>query len=305
MILPEEIVTRFKDKVAAGLRTRCVSLVENANQGTTSYTYLGRTAEGREFFLKVGDPVLLKRTRAVSACCKGLDFVPAVLDDGSLEIDGKDILITELKSGISIAEPFRLTDGQFLSWVKGYLAFSERIQSLRPQAVASRLYGTAAEFRKKLEDAVGTSWLKRCILADLLSVARQSRELDGCFRSVIHGDFSHDNFAFSPDGIAAIYDYDLLTLGLPSEDLALSFALRCRESAVRRADLRCMKERIATMVRLCGWPVEDWHTAIVMERLRLATHEIAEGPLTIGLALKIARRDRRQARMHAFVGGWR
>jgi len=290
-------VDRLKALIETELDVPLAELRENDVQGTMSKTYKGRTADGRAIFVKVGIPELLDRADVVVRQCRGLDFIPAALDRGGLEIDGRRVQVTECRCGETIIEPYRLTDVQFKSLIDGYAAFSARIQALQEFATAPRTSGFATRYRDVLLAYASRSRFVRWWLSDLLKVAARAESIDRRLTSVIHGDFNFYNFSFSKDGLVAIYDFDSLTHGMPCEDLLFSFTCRFRDSSLRRGDRNKLLRMLSEMIGRTKWPAEDWRAAIDLQRLLEAADLVREYSNSPLAAIKIVRRDRRHALM--------
>jgi len=303
MSVPFDNIDGLKALVESELGVRLLWLRKNAAQGTQSQAYRGLADGGLEVFVKVGDPLLLDRGRAVLEHCRGLAFIPAVLDRGGLEIDGRRVQITEYKSGEQIVDPCRLTGAQFRSWIDGYVAFSKRIQALQSLATVPRISGFASTYSEVLRTYALQSRFAKWQLSDLLQVAERAESIDRHLTSVIHGDFTFYNYSFSEDGLAAIYDCDALTHGMPYEDLLFAFTCRFRDNSLRRCDRKKLLRMLSEMIDRTPWPREDCRAAIDLQRLKEAVGLIEDYANPVLFALKAARRDHRHAFMLKALDG--
>jgi len=299
-----QIPSVLTDVLAAELHDPGLRLRANADQGANSHAYVCTCSDGRELFVKVAPEEKIFRTRAVLAACRGCPFVPRLRCERLLVCGQDRALVTDRAIGRTVDSILALSDVQFRSWIDGYVELSGRIQSLRPLATAPKSYGRMSAMAGMLRDRIAGIPLAKFLLRDLLAMEDVGSGPDGRSEQVIHGDFSFNNFLFAEEGLSAVLDFDSLTTGLPCEDLLASFVVRYRDTSVRGSRYALLRERLRSAVERSPWPVEDWHAAIDLQRMRFAILNLSGSSVGILDVLRTRREDSRLARMHRDTGGF-
>lgn len=277
--------------VAKRIGASSVRLERNATPSLASETYCGLASDSRRIFVKVASAESLVRSRKVHAVCADLDFIPKVLDDGPIDVEGKDVLVTEWIVGCP-GEPIEfMSERRFHSLFDGYLEFSRRIQVLRSVATHQNQSDVSALELETVNRYCRGGWLRKKLLRDLGDISMSDVTLDVGRLSVVHNDFHQLNYVFRGDALAAIFDFDSLSLGLPCEDICAALAVRNRSSRLseRQREKLCARTREA--FSLCGYSQDDWRLMVNRQRIRCAA-QICQGNSCFRL-LKLLRRDRR------------
>lgn len=276
--------------VAKRIGVSSVRLERNATPGRASETYCGLTSDSRRIFVKIASAKSLVRSRKVHAVCADLDFIPKVLDDGPIDVDGRDVLVTECIEGCPSVPIECMSERMFHSLFDGYLEFSRRIQVLRSVATHRNESDVSALELETVNRYCRGGWLRKKLLCDLGDISALDVTLDPSRVSVVHNDFHQLNYVFRGDALAAIFDFDNLSLGLPCEDICAALTVRNRSSRIsgRQREKLCARTRDA--FSLCGYSPEDWRLMVNRQRIRYAA-EICQG--RGGSLLKVVQRDSR------------
>ncbi len=279
-----------------------VSLTLNGYQGFASSAFRGVCADGRKIFVKLGPKASLERSRAVHAACSGLPFVPTVLNAPDTTFETFSVLVTDVVDGIHIEKHEQLNEGQLKGLVDGYVRFSASIQSVDAALVkANSYYGDVEADFAVVADFARRHALLAHGFADLLRLKPEERSFAGRAKSVIHGDFTHTNYAFSADGLAAIYDYDCLAWGLPCYELSLSVPGRYMDRHVSSSAQRRLRRQFVEMVRLVPYSADEWRLALNMQRVRWIANTIRRNPSPVKAWVSLRRSNRRLKELLSLV----
>lgn len=271
-----------------------VSLTLNGYQGFASSAFRGVCADGRRIFVKLGPQASLERSRAVHAACSNLPFIPNVLNAPDTTFETFSVLVTDVVDGIHIDKHEQLNEGQLKGLVDGYVRFSSSIQSVDAALVKENSYYGDVD----TDFAVVADFSRRHPLlsrgfADLLRLKPEDRSFAGRAKSVIHGDFTHTNYAFSPDGLAAIYDYDCLARGLPCYELSLGVPGRYMDRHVSPSTRRRLRRLFVEMVSFAPYSADEWRLALNMQRVRWIANAVRRNPSPVKAWAALRRFNRR------------
>lgn len=286
---PAGRVASLSDAVAASLGEGAVSLRPNSFQGCSSTTFRGNGANGHQVFVKLGSADGISRARAVLRACEGLAFIPRMLGDEALSFEGHSVLVTELLPSMDVERLERLSLRQVRGLAVSYRQFSERIQSLRPVAEGIGAYSDLAADLSAISAFVARHPRASRGFSDLLDVSSEAVAGAGRMESVVHGDFTHVNYGFGPDGLAAIYDYDALAFGFPCYELSLTVPGRYCARHLGAFARRRLRGHFAEMVRVAGYSADDWRLALTMQRIRWTAGAIRRHPSPLKACLSAHR----------------
>ena len=279
-----------------------VSLTLNGYQGFASSAFRGVCADGRKIFVKLGPQAALERSRAVHAACSDLPFIPNVLNAPDTMFETFSVLVTDVVDGILIDKHEQLNDGQLKGLVEGYVRFSSSIQSVDIALVQTNSYcGNSEEDFAVIADFANRHPLLSRGFADLPRLKPEERSFAGRAKSVIHGDFTDTNYAFSPKGLAAIYDYDCLAWGFPCYELSLSVPGRYMNRHISPSTRRRLRRLFAEMVRFAPYSTEEWRLSLNMQRVRWIANAIRRNPSPIKAWAALRRSNRRLKELLALV----
>lgn len=243
-------------------------------------------------FVKVGPGEEWTRTvnllREIGDC----GFFSRFLTDAPIEYNGSAVFIMDWRDS-RIVFPEDMSDRQAESFVAGCVKLSVALQKATdfiPIATSllapERLYGDISRY-------VGRHRITGRLLKGLLDIPAAERTFGSRPLAIIHGDFHSKNFGFSGDEFASVFDFDKLTQGLASMDLANALVERFSCLGLSAATRRRLAERTRYILSKAPWPREDFVIACNIVRLQFAVRRILKHPDSAWVALDILRRDRK------------
>jgi len=253
----------------------------------------GRTS----MFVKVVDRPAAEQTLAFLSAVESSPLLPRRVLKDAPDFAGHAVLCLDWRAVRSVnAED--MSDAQFDSFAEGCRRLSETVGAYRGPVVPAdedspdRQYAALREYAARRR-TVG--WLLR----PLLSLPEEARSYGRRPLCVIHGDFQPRNYGFDGERLAAVFDFDALTTGLPCEDAAYAFTERARRKNLSRAARARLTDLFLRLVKKSPWPKDMWLVAVNHARLRIASRRLESHPDAFFIAFDIWRRDRPLARLAA------
>lgn len=286
MINPDELSSRVADVL--GRRYALTPLGVKC-----TYPVFRGEADGvAPVFVKVGPKEEWTRTvnllREIGDC----GFFSRFLTDAPIEYKGSAVFVMEWRDS-RIVFPEDMSDRQAENFVAGCVKLSAALQKATdfiPIATSSLapelLYGDISRY-------VGRHRITGRLLKGLLDIPAAERTFGSRPLAIIHGDFHSKNFGFSGDEFASVFDFDKLTQGLASMDLANALVERFSCLGLSAATRRRLAERTRYILSKAPWPREDFVIACNIVRLQFAVRRILKHPDSAWVALDILRRDRK------------
>ena len=283
-------VRRLADSLAD--RLRLVSLDLAPLDVKCAWPVFKGTSFGQNpMFVKVTSPAAAERTlsflRSADVRC---DLLPRPILTEAFGFDGFAVLCLEWKD-VRTVNAEDMSDTQLEGFLAGCRRLSEVLANYRglvvepsedaPEMQYSALAGYASRHRL---------WGR--LLVPLLDIPEHERVYRGHALTVIHGDLQPKNYGFDGDRLAAIFDTDDLTRGLPCEDAAYAFTERARRSELSECARRRLLDNFRKMVAESPWSKDEWLIAVNHARLRIAARRLENHPDSFLIALDIARRDK-------------
>ena len=263
--------------------------------GCTWPVYRATAPGGRPLFVKVAPRDRIGRAKAFLSLADDCPLLPKVVPFEIPELADKDYICLEWVDAVRVnAED--MSDAQADSLLAGYLellsamARATDVMSSPAEETCERLYAAVAGYAKR-HMIVGR------LMAPLVDIPASERTYGGRATATIHGDFQPKNYGFRGDSLAAVFDVDGLTKGLPCEDLAYAFTERCRRAELSAAKRKRLVELFLRIVQNSPWTKDEWLFAVNRDRLRIAARRVASHPDSPITAFDIARRDRHLGRL--------
>ena len=247
--------------------------------------------DGREMFVKVTEKAAAERTLTCLGSAGDCPLLPRPVIPETLDFGDYAVLCLDWRETRRV-EPERMTDAQFLSFVKGLRSlagalksysgpFSDYAEEDRPESYYDALVRYAARHP-----------LASRLLKSLLTLPERMRSCAGRELVPIHGDFQSRNYGFDGDRFAAVFDVDDIVLGLPCEGATYAFTERLRHSELADDECRRIIDLFLRTVGMLPWPLEDWMFAVSHARLRIAARRLLRHPRSPLIAFDVLRRDR-------------
>lgn len=265
--------------------------------------YKATDDDGRDYFVKISSPELIKEARELLAEAGESEFLPKIVDLEIPEFAGKNYICLEWVDAKHI-EPEDMTDSEADSLVDGYLRFSKTLAKIT--RITEREAAEKTDyFYERVADYAKSHPVVSRVMKDLVEIPESERSYSNHTEVHIHGDFHSLNYGFRDGRLAAIFDPDKMTKGLRCEDVAYAFSERCRRSSLAPAKRKRLESLLMRCISRSPWPKEEWIIAMNRFRLRIAAHRIAKHPDSPFTAFDIARRDKNLRKLSAMISGGR
>lgn len=261
---PDGLAAKVEEALGAAL-----SRLEPLPGRSHSLNFRATAEDGRMFAVKLVPlrrEVAIRRIVARSRTVADPLAAGPVIPEERIEFDGFRLLCAKWMDGERKSLDM-LSDGELESLVLSHRRF---LGTLRDDGMLEP------------EFDVGRN-LEELLALDLPSgLRRELQEMTATVRDpartmVIHGDLNPGNLLFRDGRVSAFLDLEEFRRGLPAEDLvryAISSAEHLKFWQTRRR--RRTVERFADMVRLAGFPAEDWTFAVNAFRLRRIRRHIGK-----------------------------
>lgn len=240
-------------------------------------------------FVKLCPPEDARRALRFLTAVGASRLLPRAVLSEALDFRGQAVLCLEWKSAERVnAED--MTDAQADGFLAGCVELSELLARnpdvrIRPEDDPSHQYAELAAYARR------HSFLAR-LIAPLIGIPEDVRTYGDRRLVPIHGDLQPRNYGFDGNRLAAVFDFEALTMGLKCEDATYAFCERLRKSELSASSRRRLVRLFARMAERSPWPRDEWRIAVNHCRLRIAARRLENHPDSAFIVVDIARRDR-------------
>lgn len=230
-------------------------------------------ADPGPFFVKACPIQYAEGARDAIACLnefRDMPFVSRSIVDGPLFFEETVVMVQSWQEGQNILVPL-LSNAQIESLVSAYKSLQTRLCSGKFKLAKTR---DPEVFYEQIVGAINRNGIFGRILSYIKDIPYEARVYGD--KVVIHGDFQYRNFGFTGDKLSAFFDLETLRLGSPVEDLLYLITDCYRKKGLSPSKRRRVEEILKLVIRLYGYPREEWMRALNILRLRVVAKRVSK-----------------------------